>query len=97
MTSQARTPAGKSRRLSLSVTDILFLILVILLVFGHLQDLSTGKVVSVLFVLQQVTVIIFTLSHRSPQSVPAPWRDILLAWGGTLLPLAIQPNGPPPM
>ncbi len=96
MTSQPRTSAPKSLRLSLSITDILFLAVMCLLVYGHLQDLASGKVVSVLFVLQQVTVILFTLLHRPPQSAPAPWQDILLAWGGTLLPLAMQPNGAPP-
>lgn len=96
MTSQPRTSAPKSLRLSLSITDILFLAVMCLLVYGHLQDLASGKVVSVLFVLQQVTVILFTLLHRPPQSVPAPWQDILLAWGGTLLPLAMLPNGAPP-
>lgn len=66
-----------------------------LLIYGHLQDFAGGKVVSELFVLQQVTVILFTLLHRPPQSAPAPWQDILLAWGGTLLPLAMQPNRHP--
>ena len=50
----------------------------------------------VLFVLQQVTVIIFMLLHRRPQSAPAPWQDVLLAWGGTLLPLAMRPNDASP-
>jgi protein-S-isoprenylcysteine O-methyltransferase Ste14 len=83
-------------RVSLSLTDILFLVVMVVLVYGHFQELLTGKVLSILFVLQQVTVIVFTLLHRPSQGAPAPWRDILLAWGGTLLPLAMQPNGSPP-
>ena len=96
MTTKVRTPDAKSSRLSLSLTDFLFLAVMSLLVYGHLRKLSAGNIVSVLFVLQQVTVITFTLLHRAPQSAPAPWKDVLLALGGTLLPLAMQPNGSPP-
>ena len=67
-----------------------------MLVYGHLREFSSGNMVSVLYILQQVMVIVFILSHRPPNSAPAPWKDVLLAWGGTLLPLAMQPNGAPP-
>ena len=67
-----------------------------LLVYGHLQDLASGKVVSVLFVLQQVTVISLRCCTGRRRAHLRPGRTLLLAWGGTLLPLAMQPNGSPP-
>lgn len=89
--STVKTPNGnQSLRLSLSLTDILFVAVMALFVYSHLQDLLAGNIVSVLFVLLQVTVIISTLLHRSSHSGSASWQDILLAWGGTLLPLAMQ-------
>lgn len=89
--SAAKTPAGsRTFRLSLSLTDILFVAVMALFVYGHLQDFLAGNMISVLFVLLQVTVIIFTLLHRPSRSAPAPWQNILLAWGGTLLPLAMR-------
>lgn len=95
--SAAKTPNGnQSLRLSLSLTDILFVAVMALFVYGHLKDLLAGNIVSVLFVLLQVTVIISTLLHRSSHSGSAPWQDILLAWGGTLLPLAMQSTASSP-
>lgn len=97
MTSPVRTspPASAARRLrlSLSVTDVLFLVLMAMLVIGQFGRLSAGNLLALAFVLQQVTVIVFTLLHRPPQSTSIPWRDIALAWAGTLLPLALRPNG----
>lgn len=84
--------AKHALRLSLSLTDVLFLIVLLLLVYTQLQNLFAGNVVAGLFVLQQVTTIIVMLLHRPPQSGPASRQDILLAWGGTLLPLAMQPT-----
>ena len=84
MTSETRVSAAKAAasrplRLSLSITDILLLIVMVALVASHVQDVASGKLLSALFVLQQVTVILFVLLHRPPQSRPAPWQDVLLA------------------
>lgn len=101
MTSEARSPAGspatkRPLRLSLSPTDILVLALVMMLAYGHLWNLSAGNWVSALFFLQQITIIVFMLLHRPLKSARVPWNDILLGWGGTLLPFAMEPNGAPP-
>src|SRR5687768_10292470 len=83
VTSEARSPsttteAKRSLRLSLSLTDVLFLAVLVLLVYGHLQNVASGKVLSAAFVLQQVIVIVFMLLHRPLQGAPAPWQDVLL-------------------
>jgi protein-S-isoprenylcysteine O-methyltransferase Ste14 len=91
--STSTATAGRAWRLSLSLTDVLFLLVLVVLAYGHLQEFRAGKTVSMLFVVQQVMVIIFVLLHRPPVGARASWQDIALAWGGTLLPLAMQPNG----
>lgn len=88
--------AVRRLRLSLSLTDVLFLLVMGMLVATHLRRLTAGSPLSLLFVVQQMTVILFTLLHRAPRSAPAPWQDVVLAWAGTLLPLAMQPNGQAP-
>lgn len=101
MTSDAQSSTGNAQgkralRLSLSLTDVMFVAVLSFLAYGHLQELLAGNAISALFVLQQLMFIVFTLLHRPAHSAPVPWTDVLLAWGGTLLPLAMRPNGAPP-
>lgn len=86
MTRRASRP-----RLALSATDLALLIVLTALVSAHLRAALSGSLVSLLFAAQHAAIALLTLTHRPAASHRANSLDLLLAWGGTLLPLAMQP------
>lgn len=86
MTRRASRP-----RLALSATDLALLIVLTALVSAHLRAALSGSLVSLLFAAQHAAIAALTITHRPAGAHRIPSLDLLLAWGGTLLPLAMQP------
>ena len=83
------------RRLSLSTTDVLVIIVMAALLKNHATHALDGDIVALLFAIQHAALIICTMLHRpSRPSSPASPYSIGLAWSGTLLPLTMQANAP---
>lgn len=80
-------------RFFLSKTDLAFLCVTAVLTALHARDFLDGNPISGLFALQQAAVLGFTLLHRPKKGAGIPHRAVLLAWAGTLLPLAMRPSG----
>lgn len=87
MTNPRRLP-----RLALSATDLALLIVMATLVSAHLRSALGGSLVSLLFGAQHLAILIVTLLHRPAEKQRIPPADLLLAWAGTLLPLAMRPG-----
>lgn len=79
-------------RLALSTTDLLLLIVMVALVKAHLIAALAGSLLSLLFAIQHAAIIVLTLVHRPAHTPQSAWRDVALAWAGTLLPLAMRPS-----
>ena len=85
MTNPRRWP-----RLALSATDLALLIVMATLVSAHLRSALGGSLVSLLFGAQHLAILIVTLLHRPADKQRVPPTELLLAWAGTLLPLAMR-------
>lgn len=84
------TPA-RAMKLHLSLTDLLVLPVYGWLLVPHLQAAWVGNGLSLIFALQNLAVLLLLLGHRPAQAGVAAWSlDSILAWAGTLLPLALQ-------
>ncbi len=82
-------------KLHLSLTDLLVLPVYGWLLVPHLQAAWTGNGLSLIFAVQNLAVLLLLLGHRPAQAGVAAWsRDSILAWAGTLLPLALQAGVP---
>lgn len=78
-------------KLHLSLTDLLVLPVYGWLLVPHLQAAWVGNGLSLIFALQNLAVLLLLLGHRPAQAGVAAWSlDSILAWAGTLLPLALQ-------
>lgn len=87
MTNPRRWP-----RLALSATDLALLIVLTALVKAHLEAALAGSLVSLLFGVQHLAIFVLTLLHRPATDQSSSRADLLLAWVGTLLPLAMRPG-----
>ncbi len=85
MTNPRRWP-----HLALSATDLALLIVMAALVSAHLRSALSGSLVSLLFGAQHLAILVVTLLHRPADKQRVPPTDLLLAWAGTLLPLAMR-------
>lgn len=82
-------------RLALSATDLVLLIVIAALARNHLEAALAGSPVALLFCVQHSAVVALTLLHRPAASQGSSRADLLLAWAGTLLPLAMRARTEP--
>jgi protein-S-isoprenylcysteine O-methyltransferase Ste14 len=82
-------------RLALSATDLALLIVMTVLVKAHLEAALAGSLVSLLFGVQHIAIFVVTLLHRPAAGQGSSRTDLLLAWAGTLLPLAMRATTAP--
>jgi|APCry1669188970_1035186.scaffolds.fasta_scaffold15539_3 protein-S-isoprenylcysteine O-methyltransferase Ste14 len=82
-------------RFVLSATDLALLIVMAALITAHLKAALAGSLVSLLFIAQHLAILVLTLLHRPAGVACRSYGAILLAWAGTLLPLAMRPTAEP--
>jgi len=82
-----------SPQLVLSKTDALLMGVMAALLRGYLSAALAGSIVALLFAVQHASIIFFTLLHRPSNTAPTSRTATMLAWLGTLLPLAMRPTG----
>ena len=80
-------------KLHLSLSDLLVLLVYGWLLVPHVQAALQGQVLSLIFATQNLAVLVLLAAHRPARSTVRLWSlDAILAWAGTLLPLALQPG-----
>lgn len=90
-----RRSRSRWTRPALSATDLALLIVMTALVKTHLEAALAGSLVSLLFGVQHIAIFVLTLLHRPATGRGSSRTDLLLAWAGTLLPLAMRATTAP--
>ncbi|GAB4444163.1 MAG: hypothetical protein OHK0015_45190 [Chloroflexi bacterium OHK40] len=90
-----RRPEWRRLRFAVSATDLALLIVMAALARAHLIAAVAGSLVSLLFGVQHIAIFVLTLLHRPATHQNSSRTDLLLAWAGTLLPLAMRATAEP--